>query len=45
MSETNYYKKSRDALLNRSKEYYRTNRELIRKHANKKYKLLSEDEK
>ena len=44
MSETNYYKKSRDALLNRSKEY-RTNRELIRKRANKKYKLLSEDEK
>ena len=45
MSKTTYYKKNRDVLLNKSKEYYRNNRELIRQPANNKYKLLSEDEK
>ena len=45
MCQTNYYPKNRDELFNRSKEYYRNNRELIREHANNKYKLLSEDEK
>ena len=29
MCETNYYQKNRDVLLNRSKEYYKNNRELI----------------
>ena len=41
MDKPNYYKKNRDALLNKSKEYYRYNRELLRK----KYKSLSEDKK
>ena len=41
MDKPNYYKKNRDALLNKSKEYYRYNRELLRN----KYKSLSEDEK
>ena len=45
MSKTTYYKKNRDVLLNKSKEYYRNNRALIRERANDKYKLLSEDEK
>ena len=30
MSNTTYYQKIRDVLLNKSKEYYRNNRELIR---------------
>ena len=45
MSKTTYYQKNRDVLLNKSKEYYRNNRELIQERANNKYKLLSEDEK
>ena len=45
MSKAIYYKKKRDVLLNKSKEYYRNNRELIPERANNKYKLLSEDEK
>ena len=45
MSKTTYYQKSRDALLNRSKEYYKNNRELIRESANNKCKLMSEYEK
>ena len=32
-------------LLNRSKEYYINNRELIRKRARNKYKSLTEDKK
>ena len=39
MGELNYYQRSRDVLLNKSKEYYRTNRERIRN------KSLSEDKK
>ena len=44
MSKTTY-KKTRDVMLNKSKGYYRNNRELIREPASNKYKLLSEDEK
>ena len=29
MSKTNYYKKNRDVLLKKSKEYYKNNREHI----------------
>ena len=32
MSKTTYYQKNRDVLLNKSKEYYRNNRELVREH-------------
>ena len=42
MSKTTYYKKNRDVFLNKSKEYYRNNKELIRERANNKYKFLSE---
>ena len=41
MDKPNYYQRNRDALLNRSKECYKNNRERIRN----KYKSLSEDEK
>ena len=29
MSKINYYQRNRDIMLNRAKEYYRNNRELI----------------
>ena len=32
-------------LLNKSKEYYKNNREVIREHARNKYKSLTEDKK
>ena len=41
MDKPNYYQKNRDVLLNKSKEYYRNNRERIRT----KYKLLPEEKK
>ena len=34
MSKTTYYQKNRNVLLNKSKEYYKNNRELIRERAN-----------
>ena len=41
MDTPNYYKKNRDVLLSKSKEYYRNNKERIRN----KYKSLPEDKK
>ena len=41
MDKPNYYQRDRDVLLNKSKEYYKNNREHIRNE----YKLLSEDKK
>ena len=41
MDKPNYYQRDRDVLLNKSKEYYKNNRERIRNE----YKLLSEDKK
>ena len=41
--QSNTIKKNRDALLKKSKEYYRNNREVIRERARNKYKSLTED--
>ena len=30
MSETNYYQKNREMILNRAKDYYENNKELLR---------------
>ena len=46
MSEITYYqKKIIDIILNRAKEYYKNNKELLRERAKNKYRSLSEDEK
>ena len=45
MSEITYYQRNRDKILNRAKEYYKINKELLRGRANSKYRSLSEDEK
>ena len=46
MSEITYYQRNRYiTTLNRAKEYYKNNKELLRKQAKNKYRLLSEDEK
>ena len=45
MSETTYYQRNRDIMLNRAKEYYENNKELLQERAKNKYRSLSEDEK
>ena len=42
---TTYYQRNRDAILNRAKGYYESNKERLREHARDKYKNLSEEEK
>ena len=45
MSETTYYEKNRDVILNRAKDYYENNKKLLRERAKNKYRELSEEEK
>ena len=44
MSETTYYKRNREVILNREKDY-ENNKELLRERAKNKYRELSEEEK
>ena len=37
MSETTYYKRNRDVILNRAKDYYKNNKELLRERAKNRY--------
>ena len=41
MSETTYYQRSKEVILNRAKEYYENNKERLRKQARNKYRELS----
>ena len=45
MSETTYYERNREVILNRAKDYYKNNKELLRERAKTKYRELSEEEK
>ena len=45
MSQTTYYQKIRDIMLNRAKDYYENNKELLRERARNKYRSLSDDKK
>ena len=45
MSETTYYRRNREVILNRAKDYYENNTELLRDRAKNKYRELSEEEK
>ena len=45
MSETTYYERNRDVILNRAKDYYENNIELLRKKSKNKYRELSEEER
>ena len=45
MSETNYYQKNREVILNRAKRYYHDNIEVLREKARNKYRRLPEVEK
>ena len=45
MSDVTYYQRSRDVILNRSKDYYENDKERLREHARDKYRNLSGEEK
>ena len=45
MSETTYYQRNREVILNRAKDYYENNKELLRERAKNKYRKLSKEEK
>ena len=45
MSETSYYPRNREVILNRAKDYYENSKELLRERAKNKYRELSEEEK
>ena len=45
MDNSTYYKKIRDIILKRAKDYYYNNIEAIRKNMRDKYKILSEEER
>ena len=45
MSEKSYYQKCRKTVLNRAKEYYENNKEVLREKARNKYRDLSDEEK
>ena len=45
MSETTYYQRNREVILNRAKNYYENNKELLRERAKIKHRELSEKEK
>ena len=39
MGETTYYKKTREIKLNRAKDYYENNKEVLREKAKNKYSI------
>ena len=45
MSQTTYYQRNKEVILNRAKNYYRNNREELKAKARDKYRELSEEEK
>ena len=45
MSETTYYQRNREVILNRANNYYENNKELLGERAKKKYRELSQEEK
>ena len=45
MNETTSYQRNREVILNRAKDYYENNKELLRESAKYKYRELSDKEK
>ena len=45
MSETTYYQRNKEVILNRAKDYHENNKELLRERGKNKYRELSEEEK
>ena len=45
MSNTNYYQRNRDVILNRAKDYFEKNKERLREQVIDKYRNLSKEDK
>ena len=45
MSNTTYYKRNRDVILNRVKDYYENDKKRLREQARDNYRNLSEEHK
>ena len=45
MSETTYYQRNKETILNRTKDYFKNNKEVLRKRAKNKQRELSEEDK
>ena len=45
MSNTTYYQKNRDVILNRANDYYENNKKRLREQARYNYRNLSEEDK
>ena len=45
MGQTTYYQKSRETILNRAKDYYENNKDVLREKAKSKCRELSEEKK
>ena len=45
MSGVTYYQRNREVILNRTKDYYETDKERLREKARGKYRNLSEEDK
>ena len=45
MSNTTYYQRNRNVILNRAKDYYENNKERLTDQAKDKYRNLSEEDK
>ena len=43
VSETTYYQRERETILNRANDYYKNNKEALRKRGKNKYRELSEE--
>ena len=44
MSETAYYQRNRDVILDRAKKYYKNNKKVLKDKARDKYRDLSDEE-
>ena len=45
MSDSTYYQRNRDVILNRAKDYYENDKERLKEQARGKYRNLSEEKK
>ena len=43
MSNSTYYQKNKDVIINRAKDYYENDKERLKKQAKDKYRNLSEE--
>ena len=45
MDNTTYYQRNKEKILNKAKDYYKSNNERLREHTRNKYRNLCEEDK